>query len=64
MEIMIFCGIYLVELVCYLIVMRMLFDKRVKTKAWMIAVLVSILVRISVTVKRHHGQGSFYKDNS
>ncbi len=37
MEIMIFCGIYLVELVCYLIVMRMLFDKRVKTKAWMIA---------------------------
>ena len=37
MEILIFCGIYLVELACYLIVMRMLFDVRVNKKVWVVA---------------------------
>lgn len=45
MEILIFCGIYLVELACYLIVMRMLFDVRVRTKVWMV---VGILLPVVV----------------
>ncbi len=36
MEILILCGIYLVELLCYLILLQMLFDVRVKTKVWLI----------------------------
>ena len=37
MEIMIFCGIYLVELICYLTVLRMLFDVQVRLRVWMTA---------------------------
>lgn len=45
MEIMIFCGIYLVELVCYLVVLRMLFDVQVRTKVWMMAgVLLPVVI--------------------
>lgn len=36
MEILILCGIYLVELLCYLILLQMLFDVRIKTKVWLI----------------------------
>ena len=47
MEIMIFCGIYLVELVCYLIVMRMLFDSRLGKKVWILA---GIIMPISIGI--------------
>ena len=45
MEILIFCGIYAVELACYLVVLRMLFDVRIVVKIWMGAgILVPVVV--------------------
>ena len=50
MEIMIFCGIYLVELICYLTVLRMLFDVQVRLRVWMtVGILMPVVVsRLSV----------------
>ncbi len=45
MEILILCGIYLVELVCYQLGLRILFEVRQKTKVWMIAgVLMPVVI--------------------
>ncbi len=52
MEIMIFCGIYLVELICYLTVLRMLFDVQVRLRVWMtVGILMPVVVSgLSVSV--------------
>ena len=53
MQILILCGIYAVELFCYQLGLRILFEVRLKTKVWMfVGLVLPVLIGVMAVLIR------------